>query len=113
ERGKSLVRLGCSGSEEVVGFCAVRRLIENEWELENVTVALSERRSGVGTALLGDLIARVGDERTAGIFLEVRASNFAARRLYEKFSWREVGRRAGYYAAPREDAVLYLWKASS
>lgn len=41
------------------------------------------------------------------VFLEVRESNMAARRLYEKLGFAETGRRRGYYANPPEDAVLY------
>jgi [ribosomal protein S18]-alanine N-acetyltransferase len=41
------------------------------------------------------------------ILLEVRKSNLAARGLYEKQGFREVGRRRTYYADPEEDAILY------
>ena len=39
--------------------------------------------------------------------LEVRESNVAAIRLYEKFAFRPVGRRSDYYAPPVEDALVY------
>jgi ribosomal-protein-alanine N-acetyltransferase len=39
--------------------------------------------------------------------LEVRESNVAAIRLYEKFAFRFAGRRSGYYTRPDEDALIY------
>lgn len=104
---KALVRLAGREPGEIAGFYVARRLIEHEWELENIAVALVERLNGVGAMLLNDLIAQAAGEKTAQIFLEVRASNVAARRFYERFGWRESGRRMGYYADPVEDAVLY------
>lgn len=38
--------------------------------------------------------------------LEVRASNQAARALYEKHGYCPVGYRRGFYIKPAEDAVL-------
>jgi ribosomal protein S18 acetylase RimI-like enzyme len=38
--------------------------------------------------------------------LEVRPSNLAALKLYERLGFREIGRRKGYYTDTREDALL-------
>jgi len=40
------------------------------------------------------------------VLLEVRESNLAARKLYEKLGFSEEGRRSNYYHEPREDAML-------
>jgi ribosomal-protein-alanine N-acetyltransferase len=40
------------------------------------------------------------------IWLEVRVSGGAARRLYEKFGFVESGRRRNYYTGPTEDAIV-------
>jgi ribosomal-protein-alanine N-acetyltransferase len=42
------------------------------------------------------------------LYLEVRISNDPARALYERFGFRQVGRRADYYDAPREDALVMM-----
>ena len=42
------------------------------------------------------------------ITLEVRASNIAARKLYKKLGFKDVGIRKGYYADTGEDAVI-MW----
>ncbi|NBS11482.1 MAG: ribosomal-protein-alanine N-acetyltransferase, partial [Gammaproteobacteria bacterium] len=43
------------------------------------------------------------------LFLEVRASNGAAQRLYDRAGFNELGRRRNYYptASGREDAMVY------
>ncbi len=38
--------------------------------------------------------------------LEVRVSNFVAQRLYEKYEFKPVGIRKGYYSDNREDAAI-------
>ncbi len=40
------------------------------------------------------------------LYLEVRVSNTAAQRLYERYDFEEVGRRPGYYTSPVEDAIV-------
>ena len=72
-----------------------------------MAVAAELVRRGIGTKLVGALISRARSEAAAAILLEVRESNLAARGLYERQGFREVGRRRGYYADPVEDAILY------
>ncbi len=90
----------------VCGFL-VARAVGNEWEIENLAVAGTARRRGLGTRLLGEFLTRVRDEGAAAVFLEVRESNHAARRLYEKWAFVESGCRSQYYQHPPEDAILY------
>lgn len=87
------------------GFIAGRAL-HPEWEIENLVVAATARRRGLGARLLAMFIDVVRRHGAQAIFLEVRESNIAARRLYEKCSFRETGRRKGYYLEPEEDAIL-------
>lgn len=80
-----------------------------ECHLLNITVAPALQGQGHGTHLLRHLAARrraLGDEQ---IWLEVRDSNHGAQALYRRFGFRAVGRRRGYYPAPRgtrEDAIV-------
>jgi len=78
-----------------------------EWEIENIAIVGPARRRGLGTRLLGQFLDLARARGAESVFLEVRESNHAARLLYEKWSFTESGRRKGYYAGPKEDAILY------
>jgi ribosomal-protein-alanine N-acetyltransferase len=91
---------------EVCGFL-VARVVDQEWEIENLAVARTARRRGLGTRLLGEFLGQVRDEGAEAVFLEVRESNRAARLLYEKWAFVETGRRHQYYQEPQEDAIRY------
>ena len=85
----------------------VARGVGTEWEIENVAVAGTARRRGLGARLLAELLERAHKAGARNVFLEVRESNRAARALYEKWAFVESGRRKCYYRAPDEDAILY------
>jgi ribosomal-protein-alanine acetyltransferase len=91
---------------EVLAFLAAHQ-IDAEWELENIVVAGSSRRRGIGTLLLGELIAQARAAKHSEIFLEVRESNHSARALYRKAGFEETGIRKRYYSEPSEDGILY------
>ncbi len=80
---------------------------QQEWELESIAVDPSSGRRGLGTSLLRELITHVSAQGGGSILLEVRASNTAARGLYEKCAFAHAGVRKRYYANPIEDAILY------
>ena len=92
-------------NDAIAGFLVARR-IASDLEILNVAVRPEARRRGVGTALLQQAFAwgrTFGAEKS---LLEVRASNLAALRFYEKHGFEAVGRRKQYYAAPIEDALV-------
>lgn len=88
------------------GFIA-GRAFDEEWEIENVVVAGPARRRGLGTRLLREFLELARSQAARAVFLEVRESNLAARKLYEKWAFVESGRRKRYYREPEEDAVVY------
>jgi ribosomal-protein-alanine N-acetyltransferase len=90
----------------VQGFIAGRTLGE-EWEIENIAVAGLERRRGFGTRLVEEFLDLARGRGADTVFLEVRESNLAARRLYAKWNFVERGRRRLYYHDPEEDAIVY------
>ena len=77
--------------------------VAGETDISTVAVLPAARGRGVGYALVSALTAKMPGD----VFLEVRKSNAAARALYEKCGFTPCGERKNYYAAPREDAVLY------
>ena len=78
----------------------------DEGDIGNVAVAPDSRRRGIGAALLKALFAESERRGAAVLQLEVRESNLAARRLYEKNGFEIVGKRKNYYEKPAEDAIL-------
>jgi ribosomal-protein-alanine N-acetyltransferase len=91
----------------------VARVIGAEWEIENIAVASSARRRGLGARLLSEILKLARSAGSEVVFLEVRRSNQAARALYEKLSFEASGHRSGYYKEPEEDAINYRLELSS
>ena len=75
-------------------------------ELLNLAVAPEHRRRGLGHDLLEQILADLEAEGVQEVFLEVRASNEAAFRLYRDAGFGLIGRRRGYYRWPSEDALV-------
>jgi ribosomal-protein-alanine N-acetyltransferase len=89
---------------------ALLRVVAGEGELLRIAVHPEVRQQGVGGALLTAVLSAIADACPLGVFLEVRAANVAARRLYARAGFIESGRRRDYYQAPREDAIVLHWR---
>lgn len=93
------------GAGEIVGYICFWIVFE-ELRLMNLAVEASVRRHGIATELVRHALS-IGRERGAQrTQLEARASNIAARSLYEGLGFRQVAVRARYYTDPVEDAIL-------
>jgi polysaccharide biosynthesis protein PslH len=87
---------------KIAGFLVSRQTGPDEQEILNLAVDTKFRRQGVGEQLL----RRELEMHPGYVFLEVRESNTAARKLYEKLGFREVGKRPNYYENPPETAIV-------
>ncbi len=87
------------------GYASLASVLD-EGSLDSVAVAPERRRRGAADGLMDAMIRRGREKALAFITLEVRASNQAALRLYEKHGFVPVGRRTNYYEKPREDAII-------
>src|SRR5438128_1619883 len=90
----------------VVAGYVVAHSAADEGEILNLGVAPTHRRQGIGRALVERVLQELAGLGVRTVYLEVRASNTSARRLYESLGFGEVARRAGYYRRPVEDAVV-------
>ena len=90
-----------------VGYIGLR-IVEDEGEIVNLAVSPGWRKKGVGAALLGTVLDFAAVQGVQKVWLEVRESNTAARKLYEKAGFTAVGKREKYYSAPVEDAVMMM-----
>jgi ribosomal-protein-alanine N-acetyltransferase len=91
----------------LIGYLVCSRY-DRVWHLMNVAVEPDLLRQGIASALIEELLERVGD-RTAQLTLEVRRSNRSAISLYERFGFRSAGLRRRYYQDNGEDALI-MWR---
>ena len=88
----------------LVGY-SCRWRVTDEVHLLNVAVHPSRRGGGIGRQLVEAVIREARASRARTMFLEVRAGNMAARRLYRTLGFRDLGVRRGYYG-PGQDAIV-------
>ena len=88
--------------DRLVGFAVARRTAPDEIEILNVAVDEASRRRGIGRSLIRELIGK----SPGTVFLEVRQSNLAARKLYHSLGFEAAGVRQDYYSEPMESAIV-------
>ena len=92
-------------SNLVVGFVGIW-IVVGEGSITNIAVHPDYRKQGIGAKLLESLINLCTHFDCSLINLEVRASNYPAQNLYEKYGFVVDGLRKGYYEDNKEDAIL-------
>jgi ribosomal-protein-alanine N-acetyltransferase len=92
---------------QIIGY-GVMSMGAGEAHVLNVCVRGEFRNFGFGRRLLQHLLERASAAGVNEAFLEVRPSNLAAIRLYQRLGFEQIGIRRGYYQAPdgREDAIV-------
>lgn len=104
--GYSGVVLECHGEACGYGMLSVA---VGEAHLLNLCIDPEIQRQGFGSLLLNYLIDKACALGGKQMFLEVRPSNNAARRMYDKAGFNEIGLRRNYYRASsgHEDAIVF------
>lgn len=100
--------LVCVGHDQVVGYLCVWN-VAGEVEIHNVATAPDWQRKGVAARLMAALWSYIDEQRIDRAFLEVRCTNQAAIKLYEKHLFHVTDQRKGYYV-DGEDALLMCWQ---
>ena len=77
-----------------------------EAHITEIAVREEHRGQGIGELLLIGSLSDAVQYGSKVMTLEVRVSNFIAQRLHEKYRFKNVGTRKGYYSDNREDAVI-------
>jgi [ribosomal protein S18]-alanine N-acetyltransferase len=101
------------GKAGLLGFAVGKVLISGAvslGELESVAVSVYARRGGVGRTLCEAVVCWCREQDAMELELEVRAGSAGAIALYVGLGFFAVGRRAGYYRDPVEDALLMQLK---
>lgn len=94
-------------NSEIIAY-AVMSVGAKEAHILNICVNPDRRGEGYGYILMDKLVTLARQLHADMMFLEVRPSNEAARRLYDKLGFNEIGTRRNYYPAAqgREDALI-------
>lgn len=91
----------------VVGYCGLWNIV-NEGNINNVAVSQKYRGQQIGFEMLTKLIELGNAQNIEAYTLEVRKSNEAAIKLYEKLGFVNEGIRKNFYDNPIEDAFI-MW----
>ena len=89
----------------ILGYL-ISTYVAGESELLRIGVDPALRGLGNGSLLMKAFARECVERDCPKAFLEVRASNISAIRLYEKFGFVTIGTRKNYYHDPEEDACL-------
>jgi len=81
-------------------------IVTDEAQIMNIAVHPDFRRSGYASEILSALLSTAKNCGAERIFLEVRISNEAAKHLYLKHGFSELGIRKRFYRLPTEDALI-------
>lgn len=96
--------IACIG-DDVIGFVNAA-IVLDECTINNIAIMPNFRKKRIAPLLLITLENICRERGVSFITLEVRVSNHAARRLYRKAGFNDVGIRKGFYKKPDEDAIL-------
>jgi ribosomal-protein-alanine N-acetyltransferase len=91
--------------EDIVGYaglCAVG----DAGDVQTIAVRADRWGNGVGAALLSALLTEAAGRGCASVYLEVRADNERAQKLYERFGFERIGVRKRYYQPSGVDAIV-------
>ena len=91
--------------ETVAGYVGSQTVID-ETDMMNIAVHSDYRRKGIAESLINALVSDLVQKGSRCLTLEVRASNEAAKALYQKLGFQHVGTRKNYYRHPKEDGLI-------
>lgn len=93
------------GRLQLLGYISLYH-IADQVEILNIAVVPAYQRQGHGTRLLNHVLRYMKKIDMQSVVLEVRESNRAARALYARSGFAQVGLRKQYYADTGEDALV-------
>ncbi|MGI5419401.1 ribosomal protein S18-alanine N-acetyltransferase [Actinomadura luteofluorescens] len=94
---------------EIVGYAGLAAA-GGQADVQTIGVRADRRKGGIGAVLLTALLEEAVRRGSESVFLEVRADNDAAHRLYERFGFERVGIRKRYYQPSDVDAIVMCRK---
>jgi len=98
--------------DKIIGYICADQVLD-EGHILNVTVHPEHRRRGMAAHMVAHVVGLLVGRACKNFFLEVRMSNEAALRMYEKSGFSMISVRKRYYTSPEEDAVIMKLQLSS
>ncbi len=93
--------------DKVVGYIFYSG-VEDEMVIINFAIMPSYQHQGWGNFLLQETMQQMIEMGVRHFFLDVRASNASARKLYLNNGFSDLGIRKNYYRHPEEDAIVMV-----
>ena len=91
----------------VVGYAGLSKLPgSGQADIQTIAVREDKRGLGIGKKLMDTLTLQATELGAKEIFLEVRADNSAAQKLYKLFGFKQIGTRKKYYQPDGVDAFI-------
>ena len=95
------------GAGDALAYGGMMTVLD-EGQITNIATHPDHRRKGYAAAVLQCLLDEARARGLAVLSLEVRESNAPAIALYTRFGFEVVGKRANFYTAPRENALVMV-----
>jgi ribosomal-protein-alanine N-acetyltransferase len=95
------------GNGKLLGYIGYWQILE-EAHITSVAIQPEHRKHYLAQRLLCRMLEDCLEKGVQWITLEVKATNFPAQKLYEKFGFTVKGRRKNYYQAEKQDALI-MW----
>lgn len=112
-QGERYINKKISVNHQLVGFL-ICHVVLDEATLFNIAIHPDMQKQGLATALINQLLNELEQKKVHTLWLEVRASNHTAIRLYEHLGFNQITVRANYYPTiqGREDAIIMAYTLS-
>lgn len=92
--------------DNIIGYVAAM-LLYDHIDILGVLIDNNYTRNGIAFNLLSSVLDYAKSIKIHDILLEVRITNIAAQKLYEKFGFEKINIRKKYYTDNLEDAIIY------
>lgn len=109
ELSNDLAHYYCAFDPEgnLIGYAGSWQILD-EAHITTIAIEPDLRRKKIGEALLNEILRACYKNEIKYVTLEVRVSNIPAIKLYEKYGFKSLGSRKGYYQNNNEDALI-MW----
>ena len=104
-RQRNCIGMVAEVGDSVVAFM-IYELHRTRLHVLNFAVRRSHRRLGIGTQMMGKLVAKLSVERRDRILLEVRERNLPAQVFFRSLGYRAISVLKDFYEDSTEDAYL-------